>query len=85
MVKIDYPDVKRTIHIGSKGMSDFTKNKDPERKKRWIARHSVRGDPNDPLKAYFWALNVLWNKTSLEASKKDAIRKAKSLLKKMRY
>ena len=35
MVKVD----NKTIHFGSRGMSDFTKNKDPERKNRYIARH----------------------------------------------
>ena len=31
---------KITTHFGAKGMSDFTINKDPERKKRYIARHT---------------------------------------------
>ena len=29
----------KTIHFGSAGMSDFTINKDEERKKRYINRH----------------------------------------------
>jgi len=29
----------KTTHFGSAGMSDFTKNKDPERKQRYLDRH----------------------------------------------
>lgn len=81
MAIIDYPNIKRTIHFGAKGMSDFTKNKDPERKANYISRHEPRENWRDPLTAGFWSRWVLWNKTSLEQSKMDAIRKAKQLLK----
>ena len=36
-VLYDKDNKTKTIHFGSAGMSDFTKNKDEERKKRYIA------------------------------------------------
>lgn len=35
----------KTIHFGSKGMSDYTINKDPERKRLYIIRHSPKDRP----------------------------------------
>ena len=32
-----------TVHFGAAGMSDFTKNKDPERRKAYLARHRKLG------------------------------------------
>jgi len=29
----------KIVHFGAKNMSDFTKHKDPERRKRYYARH----------------------------------------------
>ena len=81
MAVIDYPGLKKTIHFGQKGASDYTKNKDKERKKSYIERHRPRENWSDPLTAGFWSRYVLWNKTSLEASIRDAIRRAKRLLK----
>lgn len=78
---IEAPNLKRTIAFGAKGMSDFTKHKDPERKQRYIERHEAREDWTDPLTAGFYSRWVLWNKPSLSASKKDAISKAKKFLK----
>ena len=37
-------DGKKSIHFGSRGMSDFTIHKDPERKERYIDRHSKHED-----------------------------------------
>ena len=36
----------KTIHFGAKGMSDFTKHKDPKRKELYITRHAKREDWN---------------------------------------
>ena len=30
--------VKKTIHFGAEGMSDFTKHKDPQRKERYYTK-----------------------------------------------
>jgi hypothetical protein len=50
----------RTIHFGSMGYSDFTKHRDSERRKRYIARHKARENWSNTNTAGFWALHVLW-------------------------
>jgi len=61
----------KTTHFGAAGMTDYTKSKDPERKARYLARHSANEHWNDPTSAGALSRWVLWNKTSLEASKAD--------------
>lgn len=58
---------KKTIHFGSEGMSDFTKHKDPARKKRYEDRHRKREDW--PLTAGALSKWVLW--PTLRGSIKD--------------
>ena len=69
MVTID----NKTIHFGSKGMSDFTKNKDPERKRLYIARHKKRENWNKSgiKTAGFWSKHILWNKPTIRESVLD--------------
>jgi hypothetical protein len=52
-------------------MSDFTIHKDPERKKRYLARHSKNEDWTNPVSAGSLSRWVTWNKTSLRASIAD--------------
>ena len=61
----------KTTHFGAAGMTDFTKSKDEARKARYLARHSANENWNDPTSAGALSRWVLWNKTSLEASKAD--------------
>lgn len=68
---------QRTIHFGSKGMSDYTIHKDPERKQRYIARHSKNENWNNPVSAGALSRWVLWNKPSLQASIADYKRRFK--------
>ena len=58
----------KTTHFGSAGMSDYTKNKDPERKQRYLDRHRANENWNDKFSAGALSRWVLWNKTSLSAS-----------------
>ena len=69
MVKVD----NKTIHFGSRGMSDFTKNKDPERKNRYIARHKKRENwsKSGIKSAGFWSKHILWNKPTIRESIKN--------------
>ena len=67
----------KTIPFGARGMSDFTKHKDPERKKRYIARHRKRENWKDPTTAGALSLYVLWNKPSFRASVTDYKRRFK--------
>jgi hypothetical protein len=62
---------RRTVHFGQAGASDYTKNKDPERKKRYIDRHRARENWNDPLTAGALSRWVLWNLPTLKASIAD--------------
>ena len=61
----------KTTHFGSAGMSDFTKNKDEERKKRYLDRHRARENWNDPMSAGALSRWVLWNKPTLRDSISD--------------
>ena len=64
-------DGKKTVSFGSAGMSDYTKHKDDERKKRYVNRHKKNEDWNDAKTAGFYAKHVLWNKPTLQASIAD--------------
>lgn len=70
MVRIDD---KKTIHFGSKGMSDFTIHKDTERKNRYINRHKKRENwtKSGIKSAGFWSKHILWNKPSIQQSIND--------------
>ena len=63
----------KTVHFGAEGYSDFTKHKDTERKKRYIARHQKRENWNKSgiYTAGFWSRWLLWNKPTIEESIKD--------------
>ncbi len=62
---------KKTIHFGAKGMSDYTKHGDEERKKRYLARHKANENWNNPKTAGSLSKHILWNKPTLSASIKD--------------
>jgi hypothetical protein len=69
---------EKIVPFGARGMSDFTKHKDTQRKKRYIQRHSGMGEhwsrPDTPGALSRW---ILWNKKSLKASLKDFKRRFK--------
>jgi hypothetical protein len=69
MVKVD----NRTIHFGEAGSSDFTKHKDDDRKRSYIARHKKRENwrKSGIQTAGFWSRWLLWNLTTLTQSKHD--------------
>ena len=60
--------IVKTTHFGSAGMSDFTKHGDVERRKRYLARHSVREDWNDMFSAGALSRWILWNNRSFSDS-----------------
>ena len=62
-----------TIHtdFGAAGMSDFTKHKDRERRGRYIKRHIKDLRTNDPTRAGYLSMYVLWNKPTLQPSIAD--------------
>ena len=61
----------KTVHFGANDYSDYTINKDPERKQRYINRHKINEDWNDPMKPGTLALYILWNKSTIKESIKD--------------
>lgn len=69
---------KKTIQFGYKGMSDFTKHKDVERKKRYIARHSKNNQKwSNPLSAGALSRWILWEDTSITRAIKKFKRRFK--------
>jgi hypothetical protein len=74
-----YPDGhQKVVPFGAKGMSDYTKHRDPTRKQRYLKRHSGMGEhwqkPDTPGALSKW---VLWNKKTLKASISDYKRRFK--------
>lgn len=53
-------------HFGASGYSDFTKHKDEDRKKRYIARHSANETFTDPKAASTLARYILWEEPTIE-------------------
>jgi hypothetical protein len=68
---------KKNIHFGAAGMSDFTKHHDTVRRNRYITRHSKDLRTNDPTRAGYLSMFVLWNKKSFSASVADYRRRLK--------
>lgn len=61
----------RTTHFGAAGMTDYTKSKDDERKKRYLARHRKNENWSAPMTAGALSRWVLWNKPTRAASISD--------------
>jgi hypothetical protein len=74
---VETRDSVKKISFGAAGMSDYTHHKDPERKKRYIARHKANEDFNDPLTAGFWSRWYLWNLPTKKESLEDLKRRFK--------
>ena len=58
----------KTTHFGAAGMSDYTKHKNPERKKRYLTRHRRRESWNNYMSAGALSRYILWGETTLRAS-----------------
>jgi hypothetical protein len=67
----------KTTHFGAVGYTDFTKSKDEDKKKLYLARHKARENWNDPTTAGSLSANILWNKPTLKASIADYKKKFK--------
>jgi len=59
---------EKTLHFGAKDYEDYTIHKDPDRKDRYIQRHSEREDWNDLTKAGAWSRYILWGEKTLKGS-----------------
>ena len=65
----------RTVHFGAAGASDYTQNRDPARKQRYLARHAPREDWTKPMTAGALARWVLWNRETLRESVVDYLQR----------
>lgn len=68
----------RTVHFGASGYEDYTQHKDPERMRRYRLRHPSGRENHSKSGMYtagFWAMHLLWNKPSMQASAKDIERR----------
>jgi hypothetical protein len=61
----------RTTHFGAEGMSDYTKNRDIDRKQRYLKRHRRNENWNAPMTAGALSRWILWNKETRGASISD--------------
>ena len=61
----------KTVSFGAKGYSDYTINKDKNRKELYLVRHASREDWNNPFTAGSLSRWILWNKPTLQASIRD--------------
>ena len=62
---------KKIVHFGQKSASDYTKHNQIIRRNRYIFRHYKDLKTNDPTRAGYLSMFVLWNKKSLQASITD--------------
>ena len=60
----------KTTHFGAVGMSDYTKHKDPERKKRYMSRHRKRENWDNYMSAGALSRYILWGEPTFRASVK---------------
>jgi hypothetical protein len=61
----------KTTHFGASNMNDFTLTGDVKARERYWIRHKKDLRTNDPTRAGYLSLFLLWNKPTLEASIKD--------------
>jgi len=62
----------KTVSFGAKNMSDYTIHKDKERRERYRKRHQKDLKTNDPTRAGYLSMFLLWgNSTSLRENIKN--------------
>ena len=71
--------VIKTVSLGEKGASYFTKHKDKERKERYVDRQNEDWTKSGVKAAGWMSKHVLWNKPTLQASVSDMNKKIKGL------
>lgn len=57
--------------FGATGYEDYTQHGDDERKRAYLSRHSRDLKTNDPRRAGYLSYYILWNKPTIEESKRD--------------
>tara|TARA_R100001369_G_scaffold91527_3_gene133080 strand:+ start:230 stop:517 length:288 start_codon:yes stop_codon:yes gene_type:complete len=59
---------QKKVSFGASGYSDYTINKDDDRKELYIRRHRSRENWNNPLTAGALSRYILWEKKTLKAA-----------------
>lgn len=67
----------KTVHFGSKGMSDYTIHGDDKRKQRYLDRHKPRENWQDYMTAGSLSRFILWNLPTLKQSINDYVKRFK--------
>jgi hypothetical protein len=62
---------KKVVNFGQAGASDYTINKDLQRRNRYIKRHLKDLKTLDPTRAGYLSMFILWNMPDLTNSIKD--------------
>jgi len=62
---------EKSVKFGALGMSDFTINKDEERKQRYLKRHAKNESWNQPDTPGALSRWILWNKPTIRESISD--------------
>lgn len=57
--------------FGATGYADYTVHKDTDRRDRYISRHKKDLQTNNPTKAGYLSMFILWNKKGFKASVAD--------------
>lgn len=71
---------EKVVRFGASGYKDYTQysaDEREEKKRAYIARHSVNEDWSDPTKAGTLSRYILWNKPTVVGSIEDFIKRFK--------
>jgi hypothetical protein len=66
---------KRTTHFGSKGMDDYTITHDKEQRERYRTRHKKDLESNDPTRAGYLSMWILWGDSTSREKNISAYKK----------
>lgn len=61
----------KSTHFGDTGLEDYTQHKDPERAERYRKRHAKDLRTQDPTRAGYLSMYVLWESPDLRKNIRD--------------
>jgi len=74
-------DKTKIVSFGQRGASDFTLHKDETRRNRYILRHWKDLKSNDPTKAGYLSMFILWNDKNINTALRDYKRRYNQYMK----
>lgn len=66
---------RKSTKFGAKGYEDYTTHGDKKRRDRYINRHKKDLETEDPTRAGYLSMFILWNKPTFEESVKDYMKR----------